>query len=119
MWPLHRNKAGRATIGLVRGRVQRVFVAVLLAICIGAPMVEMFDQWDHTLQDGNDTEANLVVVVLCVGIGVLSVRALLLRTRPSRSQSRIVLPLSLFAEHVHPFVALPLPASSPPASLRI
>jgi len=45
---------------------------VILAICIGAPTLEMFDQWDHTLQDGNDTEINLVVVALCVGVGFSS-----------------------------------------------
>jgi hypothetical protein len=103
----------------VRGRVQRLFIAILLTICVGAPMVEMFDQWDHTIQDGNDTEANLVVVVVCIGIGVLSIRSLLRHTRPYRSDSRIVLPLSLFGEHVLAFLALPVPASSPPATLRI
>ena len=30
-------------------------------------MIELFDQWDHTLQTGNDTEYTLVVLALCVG----------------------------------------------------
>jgi hypothetical protein len=104
----------------VRATIQRLFAVALFVICVGAPMVEMFDQWDHTIQDGNDSEANLVIVVLCVGIGVVSVRALLRYACPHRLTSRTVLPpLSLFARHVHAFLELPVPASSPPAFLRI
>jgi hypothetical protein len=29
----------------------------------------MFDQWDHTLQTGHDTEYALVLLALCVGAG--------------------------------------------------
>ena len=39
--------------------LRRLLVAAILAICIGAPIVEIFDRWDHTFQDGNDTEANV------------------------------------------------------------
>jgi len=28
----------------------------------------MFDQWDDTIQTGNDTEYGLVVLALCVGV---------------------------------------------------
>jgi len=28
----------------------------------------MFDNWDHTIQTGNDTEYALVVLALCVGV---------------------------------------------------
>jgi hypothetical protein len=38
----------------------------LLTITITAPIVEMFDQSDHTLQDGNDTEASVAIAALCV-----------------------------------------------------
>lgn len=31
---------------------------MILAICVGGPVLEMFDQWDRTLQDGNDTLTN-------------------------------------------------------------
>ena len=41
-----------------------MFGAILLAVCVYAPIAEMFDHWDHTAQDGNDTEANLVVVAV-------------------------------------------------------
>jgi hypothetical protein len=49
-------------------RVSQVIVAVVLLICVGCPLLEMFDQWDHTLQTGNDTEYALVVLALCVGV---------------------------------------------------
>jgi hypothetical protein len=28
----------------------------------------MFDSWDHTIQTGNDTEYDLVILALCVGV---------------------------------------------------
>ena len=51
-------------------RARRLAIAIIVAICIGAPIAEMFDQWDHTYQDGSDTELNLVVIALCVGVGL-------------------------------------------------
>src|SRR6267378_4031733 len=51
-------------------RFRRFAVAAILAICIGGPVVEVFDQWDDTLQDGSDTEANVVIAALCIGIAV-------------------------------------------------
>ena len=68
--------------------------AVIVAICIGVPAVEAFDRWDQTLADGNDTEANVVVAALCVGLALSAVhtsvnlllralRSCLLYTSPS------------------------------------
>jgi len=109
-----------AIIEFVRCRVRRLFVAVLLVICIGAPIVEMFDQWDHTPQDGNDTEADLVLVVLCIGVGLLSAASVLRRIRSYRFYSgRVVLPLARFAKYVNVLLVLPVPNSSPPTTLRI
>ena len=39
-----------------------------LLTCLVCPMLEMFDQWDHTMQTGNDTEYSLVVLALCIGV---------------------------------------------------
>lgn len=102
----------------VRSRTHRLFLAALLAICVGAPVVEIFDQWDRTLQDGNDTEASVVIVALCVGMGFLSIRAILRGERPHR-QSRVA---STANERTHPVksaLAPPLPTGSPPLALRI
>jgi hypothetical protein len=47
---------------------RRLFITAIIAICLGGPIVEMFDRWDKTLQDGNDTEADVVVAALCIGV---------------------------------------------------
>jgi hypothetical protein len=100
--------------------LKRSGIAIILAICIGGPIVEMFDSWDHTLQDGNDTEANVVVVALCVGL-VLSVattvviariRALAATSRPRTDARRPVHRTGYFA-------AVPTPTVSPPTPLRV
>ena len=49
-------------------RVSRIMVTVVLLTCLICPLVEMFDNWDHTIQTGNDTEYGLVVLALCVGV---------------------------------------------------
>jgi hypothetical protein len=41
---------------------------LILAVCIICQVTEMFDQWDHTLQTGNDTEYTFVVLALCAGV---------------------------------------------------
>jgi predicted Kef-type K+ transport protein len=41
---------------------------VILVTCLVCPLVELFDNWDHTVQTGNDTEYTLVVLALCVGV---------------------------------------------------
>jgi hypothetical protein len=43
-------------------------VTIVLLTCLICPLVEMFDNWDHTIQTGNDTECALVVLALCVGV---------------------------------------------------
>lgn len=58
---------------LVRLRCMRLMLSRLMAVtvlvtCIVCPLVEVFDRWDHTLQNGNDTEYTFVVLVLCLGV---------------------------------------------------
>ncbi len=102
-------------------RAHGMFAAILLAICIGAPVLEMFDRWDQTLQDGNDTESNLVVVVLCVGAGFVAATAVLRRVRPALTRT-LVLQSSSSSQRSERECRNVLPvlgASSPPATLRI
>ncbi len=47
--------------------VTHFLVAFVLATCVVCPVVEVFDQWDHTLQTGDDTESALVIAALCLG----------------------------------------------------
>jgi len=48
-----------------------------LLICLICPLVETFDNWDHTIQTGNDTEYTLVVLALCVGVAYSFARFIL------------------------------------------
>ena len=43
-------------------------VALVLLVCFACPLIEMFDQWDHTAQTGSDTEYTFVVLALCIGV---------------------------------------------------
>ena len=100
--------------------LKRSSIAIILAICIGGPIVEMFDSWDHTLQDGNDTEANVVVVALCVGLALsLATTVVIARIRALAATS----PLRTDARrpvHRTPYLAaVPTPTISPPTPLRV
>jgi len=48
--------------------ISRITVTLALLTCLICPLVELFDNWDHTIQTGNDTEYALVVLALCVGV---------------------------------------------------
>src|SRR5260370_28486761 len=52
----------------MRFRASRITITLALLACLICPLVEMFDNWDHTIQTGNDTEYALVVLALCVGV---------------------------------------------------
>jgi hypothetical protein len=58
----------------MRSRASFVTVTLVLVGCLACPLVERFDQWDNTLQTGNDTEYALVVLALCVGVAYLIAR---------------------------------------------
>jgi len=100
--------------------LRRFAVAAIVAICIDGPIVEMFDQWDHTLQDGNDTEADAVVAALCIGVAVAIGTAVVIariRALASNSHRYALAPHAvLFAGGL---LASPIPAISPPTPLRI
>jgi hypothetical protein len=110
----------RSGVTLRLVRLRRFAVAAILAICIGGPIVEMFDQWDHTFQDGNDTEANVVVAALCIGvamaIGTLFVvgriRAIASTSLRHGATTRVI---SLAVT----FLTAPTPTISPPTPLRV
>jgi hypothetical protein len=101
----------------VRGR--QLIGALILTVCVGAPLVEAFDRWDDTLRDGNDTEANLVIAALCVGFALSVVGTVLawIRLLSSRSNSGVV--CSMRAAATRMMAAPPIPTSSPPLALRI
>jgi hypothetical protein len=99
--------------------LRRLATGVILAICIGAPILELFDQWDRTLEDGNDTEINLVVVALCVGVAFVVAGTFIAGVRSSApAHGGFVLILESFITCLLTFAA-PIPNSSPPTALRI
>ena len=54
-------------IQLMRTRMSRAAVMIVLLTCVVCPVLETFDDWDHTIQTGQDTEYTLVLLALCVG----------------------------------------------------
>jgi hypothetical protein len=100
--------------------LRRFAVAAILAICIGGPIVEMFDQWDHTLQDGNDTEADVVVAALCIGVAMaIGTMVLVARIRALASNTGVYALVSRFISFAIASVASPIPTTSPPTPLRV
>ena len=102
----------------VSGRVRRLTAALILCLAIGCPIVEMFDHWDQTFTDGNDTEANVVIVALCVGLAFLTAARVRIDARPSRSRSsshHVAACTSLVQRLVAPLT----PDIRPPTPLRV
>lgn len=92
----------------------------IVAISLGAPIAELFDSWDQTLQTGSDTEANVAIVALCIGvafaIGAIGVVDRI-RAFASASARRVALSFGTPRE-IAPLLR-PTPTVSPPAILRV
>ena len=103
-------------------RASRIIAAVILVTCIVCPIVDMFDNWDHALQTGNETEYALVVLALCIGVAYSFARftlALDLFRHAGDFVSKLyTLKLFPFALQGAFFVS-PIPLSPPALALRI
>ena len=99
---------------------RRFFIAAIIAIALGAPIVELLDTWDQSLQTGSDTEANVAVVALCVGvafaIGTIVIAGRI-RALSSTSAGRVV--MTRVAVRDVASVLAPVPTVSPPTILRV
>src|SRR5262249_13218817 len=107
----------RVTLGSV---VRRLTIAAILTISLGAPIAELFDSWDQNLQAGNDTEANVVVVVLCVGVAFAIGTIVVvnhIRALAASSAGRVIVVLAALRE-ITSFLK-PVPTVSPPLALRV
>jgi len=79
----------------------------------------MFDRWDQTLRDGNDTETNVVIAALCIGIAI-SVAAVIRARIRALCSSLESCALYISALHVcPPLLATPVPTARPPTPLRV
>src|SRR5579864_4592501 len=105
----------------MRTRASLITGVIALGICFVCPLVDMFDQWDHALQTGNDSEYPLVILALCVGIA-FALGRLIVTLSPNFPASSISYVLQC-ALNSFPFSdrppALALASASPPLSLRI
>jgi hypothetical protein len=99
--------------------LRRLAIAAILAVIVGASVAEMFDQWDHSYQDGNDTEANVAIVALCFGVALSIAGVAVARIQALSSASRayrfICRPVHITAS----VLCRPIPTSSPPTPLRV
>ena len=110
----------RVTLRFVRMR--QILGVIVVAICVGGPIAEMFDQWDHTVQDGNDTEANAVIAALCVGLALSAAGTVVVWIRSLSWLSSSCRARRAPSDRISPswvWCALPAPASSPPVALRV
>jgi len=100
--------------------LRRLAISAIIAICLGGPIVEMFDRWDDTVQDGNDTEANVVVAALCIGVAFATGTIVVvnrIRSLCSTSATRLIVPRIVV--HDIASVLLPTPTTGPPTILRV
>lgn len=108
----------RVTLGLVR--IRQFVAGIVVTICVGVPLVEAFDRWDHTLQDGNDTEANVVIATLCFGLAFsVAARIIVGRPRALPMNYRVQVNGTSSACAAPAPLASPVPTVSPPIPLRI
>jgi hypothetical protein len=100
---------------------RRFVGTVIVAICLGAPIVEVFDWWDQTAQDGNDTEANVVVAALCVGLALSAVGRIAAKIQmlSMPCDERSVCSTDRGTRTRRVLIGPPIPTSSPPIALRI
>jgi len=102
-----------------REAVRRLAIAAILAIALGAPVAELFDSWDQALPTGSDTEANMVVVVLCVGVAfAIGTIVIISRIRALASSSRQRVVVRSAPREIASLLR-PAPTVSPPAVLRV
>jgi hypothetical protein len=98
------------------GLFRKLFVALLLVLCIAIHALEVSGHWDQTFHDAND-EAGLVAVVLCVGVALFVAGTLQNGIRCRRVVSGAVVTDSTLLYDT--FRVQPTSTSSPPLRLRI
>jgi hypothetical protein len=100
--------------------VRRATVAAVLTICLGAPVVELFDTWDSPADRGSDSELSMVAVALCAGLALTAAGSFAVKLcRPAVSNSIQTAPTHLCVRNFVFLTAVPVPCSRPPTLLRI
>lgn len=96
-------------------------IVIVLLTCVVCPVVELSDRWDHTVQTGNDTKYNFVVLGLCVGVAYAFARFVLgfPLHKSATPLSNLRNSKSLRPGRCAPLFCIPIPLSPPILSLRI
>ena len=106
----------------MRSRVFSVAASLILLICLVCPIVEMFDRWDHTAQNGSDTEYTFVVLAICAG-AVLAIARIVFNAPLLSSAATLITKFSLQSSLASgtrtSFFVVPISLSPPPLALRI
>ena len=98
---------------------RRLAIAFVLAICLGAPTVELFDTWDAPSARGSDTELSALIVALCVGAAFAARLLVAKLCRPQMSNRTRLDVASARVGLVSYLGAVPVPCIRPPTLLRI
>src|SRR5215475_5152442 len=101
------------------GSLRRFTIGVIMAIAIGAPILETVDRWDRTSQDGNETEFTLVVTALCVGAAFAVACVDVARLGAFMLSRGCRMPVTRSAVTMALTLGTPTPNSLPPTPLRI
>ncbi len=105
----------------MRERTSQIVAAVALLICLGCPILEMFDHWDHTAKTGSDSEYTFVALASCIGLAY-AFAPVISKVLSLTGIRRRVFPV-LFAATIRRSTAatftFSIPISPPPISLRI
>jgi hypothetical protein len=99
----------------MRGWLLQLAAVLILVVCLGSCVSEIFDQWDHTMQTGHDTESTLVMLASLAG--AVLVMARVVASAVPRISPLFRLPCSSSEAGGIPQVITSGP--SPPLSLRI
>jgi hypothetical protein len=98
-----------------------MIVTVVLAICVVCPLLEIFEDWDHTLRTGQEIEYTFVLLALCVGV-VYAFTRMIVTLSPSLSATRYISTLRSLKDSLYLVIfptALSALSESPPLNLRI
>ena len=94
---------------------------MIVAICIGVPLIESFDTWDVALSDAYDTETNILAAALCVGLALSAAATIVIRgVRSLPTDARFQLHVPRWVRLVSSLLLAPTPGASPPlTALRL
>lgn len=58
----------------MRGWLLQLAAALIMVVCLGSCVSEIFDHWDRTMQTGHDTESTLVLLAALAGAVLVMAR---------------------------------------------